>query len=171
MKSDRRRWMFGGTAALAAGLLATSVQAQETGAPAPEQSQPEAADEAAAQEIIVTGTNLRGVAPVGTNVVSFGQQQIQASGATSTNDVLARIPQITSNFNRINPSSPGQGYGVTSSTPNIRNIGGSIGAQVTAGVALAVTGAAGYTAVFGILALVGLAAVPVTLLLARAVRP
>ncbi|WEK13457.1 MAG: MFS transporter [Candidatus Microbacterium phytovorans] len=54
---------------------------------------------------------------------------------------------------------------------NIRNIGGSIGAQVTAGVALVVTGAAGYTAVFGILALVGLAAVPVALLLARAVRP
>jgi iron complex outermembrane receptor protein len=78
-----------------------------------------------AEEIVVTGTNLRGVAPVGTNVVSFSEEQVAATGATSTNDVLAKIPQITSNFNRVNPSSPGQGYGITSSTPNIRNIGGT----------------------------------------------
>jgi iron complex outermembrane receptor protein len=124
MKGDRPTIMFSSAAAMAVALIAASAQAQET-VPTPEQERGAAAAEQATNEIVVTGTNLRGVAPVGTNVVSVGQQQIQATGATSTNDVLAKIPQITSNFNRVNPSSPGQGYGVTSSIPNIRNIGGT----------------------------------------------
>ncbi len=88
-----------------------------------------ASSDVPAEEIVVTGTLLRGIAPVGTNVVGVDRTQIQATGATSTNDVLARIPQISSSFNRAVVST-GTDAGTTISRPNIRNLGAS-GANTT----------------------------------------
>src|SRR5688500_2153830 len=45
------------------------------------------------ENIVVTGTLIRGVAPTGTNVIGVSQEDITATGATSTNDLLATIPQ------------------------------------------------------------------------------
>ncbi|WP_350353300.1 MFS transporter [Microbacterium sp. A8/3-1] len=70
---------------------------------------------------------------------------------------------------RVVPSS--ESGSASGTNTNIRNIGGSLGAQVTAALAFAVSGEPGYAAVFGVLALVGALAVPVAILLARAVRP
>ena len=52
-------------------------------------------------EIVVTGTLLRGAPPVGSNVVSVGQEQITASGASTPNELLATVPQVTNLFNTV----------------------------------------------------------------------
>ncbi|MEL7721341.1 TonB-dependent receptor [Citromicrobium bathyomarinum] len=75
-------------------------------------------------EIVVTGTSIRGVAPVGTNVLTVDEQSIVASGATDTNQVLASVPQVSSAFNTV-PSVPSLGAAITSVTPALRKIGGS----------------------------------------------
>lgn len=115
------------TAAILVLALASPAFAQEAPGAATVQDEaplPESTDDAAGEEIVVTGTLLRGIAPVGTNVVAIDAQTARATGATSTNDVLARVPQITNNFNRVAVSTLGDG-GVTTSRPNIRNLGAS----------------------------------------------
>lgn len=80
-----------------------------------------------AQEIVVTGTLLRGVAPTGTNVVSVSAADVIASGATTANQVLARVPQIANAFNTVT-ALPSQGASVSVVRPNLRNlpaVGGS----------------------------------------------
>lgn len=101
------------------GLSAAGAASAQT-APAP--------DSAAATEvddIVVTGTLLRGVAPTGTNVVSMGRQDVIATGAASSNDLLARIPQISSAFNTA--PQPGATMALPINRPNIRNLGGAGG--------------------------------------------
>jgi iron complex outermembrane receptor protein len=97
-----------------------------------------AADDAELEEIVVTGTQIRGVAPTGANVVSVSSKDIQAMGATSVTEVLANIPQIsgggTANngfFNGIPQVSAGQigasfGNNTNVPKPSLRqNPGGS----------------------------------------------
>lgn len=57
-----------------------------------------AADEAAADadEIVVTGSRIRGIAPVGSNVISIDQERIAEEPVISTNDLLRRVPQVIS---------------------------------------------------------------------------
>lgn len=74
--------------------------------------------------IVVTGTSIRGVAPVGTNVLTVDEESITASGATDTNDILASVPQVSSAFNTV-PTVPSLGAAITSVTPALRKIGGS----------------------------------------------
>lgn len=75
-------------------------------------------------DIVVTGTLLRGVAPVGTNVVGVSEADVLASGAASANDLLASIPQI-GNFGTV-PAGLGN-FGNPIVRPNIRNLGNSGG--------------------------------------------
>lgn len=77
-------------------------------------------DDKTVQEIIVTGTLIRGVAPVGTNVIGLDKNTIVASGATTTNELLARIPQVANFFNTT-PVTP-SGAATTFSTPQIRGL-------------------------------------------------
>ncbi|NWP47948.1 hypothetical protein GY986_26235, partial [Escherichia coli] len=51
-------------------------------------------------DIVVTGTLLRGVAPTGTNVIGVTRDTITARGVSSSNDLLAKIPQV-GNFGTI----------------------------------------------------------------------
>lgn len=63
-----------------------------------------AQEEPAADEdnqIIVTGTILRGAAPVGSNLISVGQEKIAETGATTANELLATVPQVTNLFNTV----------------------------------------------------------------------
>lgn len=63
--------------------------------------------EASAQklaEVTVTGSNIRGVAPVGSPVESFTQEDIKLTGATTTEEFLDRIPQ---NFNSLRSGAAG----------------------------------------------------------------
>lgn len=51
-------------------------------------------DEAASEEIIVTGTLIKGVAPVGSPVIGLGAEEIKQVAPTSTSDLVNRIPQM-----------------------------------------------------------------------------
>lgn len=65
--------------------------AQEANQPAAE-----AADEAAGDAIIVTGSRIRGIAPVGSNVIGISAAKIAEEPVISTNDLLRRVPQVVS---------------------------------------------------------------------------
>jgi iron complex outermembrane receptor protein len=76
-----------GTASLA--LCATSLSAQTAPAAASAAGTPEQSP-----EIVVTGTQIRGVAPVGSTVIGVGRSEIEAIGATTTNQILQLQPQV-----------------------------------------------------------------------------
>ena len=53
------------------------------------------AEEDAAQ-IVVTGSRIRGIEAVGSNVIAIDMADIQAEPVISTNDLLRRVPQVVS---------------------------------------------------------------------------
>ncbi len=54
--------------------------------------QPSAAEQL--QEVVVTGTLIRNVAPVGSTLMTMGQEQLQQTGTTSLADALRTMPQV-----------------------------------------------------------------------------
>lgn len=117
MKDFRIRLLRGAILAGVAlpALLPTLAMAQDKEA---------SADEAAADtEIVVTGTILRGAAPVGSQLINVGAEQIQAQGATTANELLATVPQVSNLFNNV----PTARLSVASNQiqivrPNLRNL-------------------------------------------------
>lgn len=80
-------------------------------------------DEPAA-DIIVTGSSIRGAAPVGSNVVSVGAVEIESTPAQSVQQILKSVPSITG------LNSAGQGAFQSNdasgmSAPSIHGLGGS----------------------------------------------
>lgn len=77
------------------------------------------------KEIVVTGTLLRGVAPAGTEVVGVDKAQIQATGASTANQMLASVPQVANQFATL----PIVGTTTTSqiqvARPNLRDLPGA----------------------------------------------
>lgn len=49
--------------------------------------------------VTATGTSIRGIAPGGTNLITVGADDIRATGAITTNEILNQIPQIANTFN------------------------------------------------------------------------
>ncbi len=95
----------------------TSVEQQAAGGVANVSSEPSDAD------IIVTGTLLRGGAPVGSNVISVGQDRVRSQGATSTNELLGTIPQVSNFFNNVPTASlVGSVQATQTARPNLRNL-------------------------------------------------
>lgn len=80
-----------------------------------------AVDSDALADIIVTGSSIRGVPPVGSNLVQVGQDQITAIGANTTQEIMASIPQLGT-FNTAPRPDP-RSNGILSTAPNIRGIG------------------------------------------------
>jgi iron complex outermembrane recepter protein len=78
------------------------------------------------QEVVVTGTLIRGIAPVGTEVVSVSRDDILDSGVVSTQDLLSTVPAITNAFNQVQNANTGV-TGLTIVRPNIHNIGAAGG--------------------------------------------
>ncbi|WP_133244784.1 TonB-dependent receptor domain-containing protein [Caulobacter radicis] len=111
-----------GASALVIAIAAQAAVAQTT---APAQEQGPSASETQVEEVVVTGTLIRGVAPTGANVIGMNREAITATGATTTNDVLARIPQVTSGFLAAPTISPDGGN--TSVRPNLRDLGRASG--------------------------------------------
>ena len=48
-----------------------------------------------AEEIVVTGSSIRGAPPVGSNLISVGQAEIQSTPAQSVQQVLKSVPAVT----------------------------------------------------------------------------
>ena len=129
-------------ASMLALLTAHAAMAQDTGAaPAPTTQQGPApitagtrtadtnglanAKAATTSEIVVTGSRIRGVAPVGSSVIGVSRDDITATGATNVNDALQNVPQIL-NLGVTDSSratNGGAGNITYASSINIRGIG------------------------------------------------
>jgi len=46
------------------------------------------------EQVVVTGTHIRGVAPVGSTVISVGAEDLEKTGVSNTTDLLMRVPQF-----------------------------------------------------------------------------
>ncbi len=80
------------------------------------------ADDAEAAEIVVTGSSIRGIPPVGSALIEVSRVDIEATGATTVQDVLATIPQLQT-FNTAPRPDPRPGQGPQSAGPNLRGLG------------------------------------------------
>ncbi|MEY2942197.1 MAG: hypothetical protein RLY97_211, partial [Pseudomonadota bacterium] len=74
--------------------------------------------------IVVTGSSLKGVAPVGSNLVSIGKDDIAKLGANTVQQVLKSVPAV------VGLNSPGQGGfgsfdGAGTNAPTIHSLGAS----------------------------------------------
>lgn len=120
-----------GTLAVTLLLAGVSHGALAQVAPVPAEAPAADATESAAaegDEIVVTGSRIRGVAPVGSSVISVDQAMIAREPATNVVDLLRRVPQVSGAG--INESFSGVvGPGVTSSNAtrtgaiNLRGVG------------------------------------------------
>ncbi|MBK6738447.1 MAG: hypothetical protein IPG64_11250 [Haliea sp.] len=126
--------------------LAYAQDAPATKAPAETDAQMETFDPGAAEdkaapakpattleEIVVTGTQMRGVEPVGAQIIAMELEDVAATGAVTTAELLATIPQNSSfgttpsvdgsnniqlTVNRVNLRNLPQGIGAASPTPD-----------------------------------------------------
>ncbi len=83
-----------------------------------------AAKPAQAETVVVTGTAIRGAAPVGDNVMTVDRDTIEATGANSVQNLLTTVPAVTGFGN------PGQGGfgsadGSGTNAPTIHSLGAS----------------------------------------------
>jgi iron complex outermembrane receptor protein len=81
-------------------------------------------------EIVVTGTLIRGAAPVGSNVIAVGPEKAASQGATTNNELLATIPQVSNLF----MTPPTQRLGIAANQiqvvrPNLRNLSSETGSS------------------------------------------
>jgi iron complex outermembrane recepter protein len=90
--------------------LSTAVLAALAGASASFAQEPPAAGDPNFEEIVVTGTSIRGVAPVGSNLITVDRAQIEASGAQTIQQVLRSVPAVTG-FGNSAQGVAGQGGG------------------------------------------------------------
>ncbi|MXP26711.1 TonB-dependent receptor [Altererythrobacter indicus] len=47
-----------------------------------------------AETIVVTGTRIKGIAPTGSPVIGLGRADIEATGASTTTEILSQLPQV-----------------------------------------------------------------------------
>src|SRR5690606_37020600 len=78
-------------------------------------------EQSVVEEVVVTGTMLRGVAPVGSPITSVGREEIESTNSTTTQDILRMIPN-TSNSHSV---SQGSLVGSSYFAPTIRSLGSS----------------------------------------------
>jgi iron complex outermembrane receptor protein len=110
------RLLQGGSLAVLALCAASPALAQASA-----QSQAAAASKIdQVEEVIVTGTSIRGVAPTGSALVSVTRDQIVAIGAQTTQDIVRSIPALGAFGQVLTPSAD---FGQVGIKPSIHNIG------------------------------------------------
>lgn len=111
-----RQIALSGTSLVAAMFLAAEPALAQT------PTLPQGADNAPEEEeIVVTGTSIRGVPPVGSNLISVTRADIETQGGANTPDLSASIPQLNS-FNTAPQTSAGTGPGLGSFAPALRGL-------------------------------------------------
>jgi len=86
-----------------------------------------AADEAnpdADKEIVVTGSSIKGVAPVGSNLVAVGRDDLEATGAQTVQQVLKSVPSVVG-LMAAGQGSFGSADGSGTNAPTIHGLGAS----------------------------------------------
>jgi iron complex outermembrane recepter protein len=114
-----RQAALSGVSLAAAMLFAAHPALAQTATVGPQD--PDAAAEAPAdvlEEIIVTGSSIRGVPPTGSNLIGVSREDIETQGGANTPDLLASVPQLNS-FNTA-PSASLGGFG--SFAPGLRGL-------------------------------------------------
>jgi iron complex outermembrane recepter protein len=110
-------------------LMAQSVAAQTAEAPQGEPvgagAVPLTGQDLQNAEVVITGSRVRGEAPVGSSVIALGRDQITASGAVTVDRVIKEIPQVfdlgVSENSR--GQSGGNGNNTYGNSINLRGIG------------------------------------------------
>lgn len=115
--------MYGASLGVVALLLASPAFAQDNAGT----TSGTASDETI-ETVSVTGTLLKGTAPVGTHLVGLDTSDIKATGAITTNDVLSNIPQVNSLFNSEPVTATGGVGHDTQPKPVLRNLNSEGGA-------------------------------------------
>jgi iron complex outermembrane receptor protein len=100
-------------------LLGSAAVACLAAAPAMAQTKADAKD-TAVEEVVVTGTSIRGEQPTGSDLISVGRDDIIAIGAPTTADLLKKVPQLNS-FNSVVRTGLSASTG-TGSAPGLRNL-------------------------------------------------
>jgi iron complex outermembrane recepter protein len=80
-----------------------------------------AAETESLEEVVVTGTNIRGVAPVGSNLMTLGRAEIEQTGAQTIQQILRSMPAITGIAATPQGGNPGNSF----YAPTIHGIGSS----------------------------------------------
>jgi iron complex outermembrane recepter protein len=102
------------------GYVLTGVSALALATPAFAQDASRDSNETRGEEIIVTGTLVRGVQPTGTTVIAVDEAQVEASGASTVTQLIQTVPQFDS-FNTAQ-APVGGGNTVTTNRPNLRGL-------------------------------------------------
>jgi iron complex outermembrane receptor protein len=76
------------------------------------------------EEVVVTGSLIRGTEVTGTKPISLDVEAIQSIGAANTNEILATIPQVTNFFNGRTEEDPRASSSISITRPNLRNMPG-----------------------------------------------
>lgn len=76
------------------------------------------------EEILVTGTLIRGVKPTGSQTLGINEESIVELGAVTTNELLASIPQVSNFFNQRPENDPRGADRLQVNRPNLRNLPG-----------------------------------------------
>lgn len=113
--------LVGACSALAIALSGHAALAQDVSTAGPET----VSEDQVSPDILVTGSRLRGAAPVGSTVIAVDRQNIVDSGAVSTDRLIQQIPQVLDLG--VSENSRGQGGGsgniAYGNTINLRGIG------------------------------------------------
>jgi iron complex outermembrane receptor protein len=121
-----RRTLRAAGMSLALGALAGPAFGQQATVPASADTRdpPPGAAAAQLQEVVVTGTMIRGSAPVGTSLITIGPQQIAETGAQTVQQVLENSPVITG-FGSPAQGSQGSFDNAGTYAPTIHGLGAS----------------------------------------------
>jgi iron complex outermembrane recepter protein len=110
----QRLWTVSQAVLVSATSLVSGVAFAQTSTPA------NASEEESVEEVIVTGTSIRGVAPVGSNLVSVGVVDLEKTQAINLSTLVNTIPALSTN------GSLAQGENLWSFySPQIHQLGGS----------------------------------------------
>jgi iron complex outermembrane recepter protein len=101
--------------------LATPALAQTTQA---------ADDSADAEDIVVTGTLIRGIAPGGSQSIAVGQEKIEQIGAVNTSDLIASVPQA-GNFLGFVGVRGSSNFSLSVNRPSLRYLGNTSASGAT----------------------------------------
>ncbi|MDA8247541.1 MAG: TonB-dependent receptor [Rhodospirillales bacterium] len=108
------------------------------------------------QEVVVTatGTNIAGIAPVGTEAITINRQELDSTGLTSLNQVMQNLPQVSNsapagvaNYRQGGTSGYGSSFGganpAQGSAINLRGLGAGATLVLVDGHRVTPTGTAG----------------------------
>lgn len=97
----------------------TPVEAAQTAAPAAA-----AQTNAPTDAIVITGTSIRGVAPVGSNLISVGREAIEQTGVQTVQQILKTVPAVVG-LSSVGQGAFGSADAAGTNAPTIHGLGAS----------------------------------------------